>query len=210
MLFAIRGRSRTRRVLKWAGTGVCLLIVAFWLASIRAPRAMRLGLTGIVVRSGQIAIERWNLTDERGSERLAAHLTAQLQDLLEEYYEWELLRHPRPWDSLGSYGLVLPSMLRADVVSPPSGRVRLVHVMIGLPFWLLLSVVAVPTMIAWRLDRRRNPAGRCQECGYDLTGNVSGRCPECGEPIRGACEVKGRPEPERCAPTHADECPGTE
>jgi hypothetical protein len=23
-------------------------------------------------------------------------------------------------------------------------------------------------------------SGKCQECGYDLTGNVSGRCPECG------------------------------
>ncbi len=29
---------------------------------------------------------------------------------------------------------------------------------------------------AWRRDR----AGCCAACGYDLTGNVSGRCPECG------------------------------
>lgn len=27
------------------------------------------------------------------------------------------------------------------------------------------------------------PAGHCQTCGYDLTGNVSGRCPECGRAI---------------------------
>lgn len=26
-------------------------------------------------------------------------------------------------------------------------------------------------------------AGRCIECGYNLTGNVSGRCPECGRVI---------------------------
>ena len=29
-----------------------------------------------------------------------------------------------------------------------------------------------------RHQRRRR--GRCEECGYDLTGNVSGVCPECG------------------------------
>jgi hypothetical protein len=27
------------------------------------------------------------------------------------------------------------------------------------------------------------PSGLCQQCGYDLTGNVSGICPECGSPI---------------------------
>lgn len=27
---------------------------------------------------------------------------------------------------------------------------------------------------------RRRGAPRCDDCGYDLTGNVSGRCPECG------------------------------
>ena len=27
------------------------------------------------------------------------------------------------------------------------------------------------------------PPGHCQDCGYDLTGNVSGVCPECGSKI---------------------------
>jgi hypothetical protein len=31
---------------------------------------------------------------------------------------------------------------------------------------------------------QRLPAGHCQACGYNLTGNVSGRCPECGEAIK--------------------------
>ena len=34
----------------------------------------------------------------------------------------------------------------------------------------------------WR-RRRRAAAGHCQECDYDLTGNVSGVCPECGTKI---------------------------
>lgn len=46
------------------------------------------------------------------------------------------------------------------------------------PFWGLLW--------AWWWVRFRNhlfvaaSAGRCETCGYDLTGNVSGTCPECG------------------------------
>jgi hypothetical protein len=50
------------------------------------------------------------------------------------------------------------------------------------PLWLLLAVFGVPTTVswcrAWREDCRMSP-GHCQNCGYDLRGNVSGRCPEC-------------------------------
>ena len=52
---------------------------------------------------------------------------------------------------------------------------------VGLPLWMIFVVVATPTAILWDRDRRP-PAGHCQTCGYDLTGNVSGKCPECGEP----------------------------
>lgn len=34
----------------------------------------------------------------------------------------------------------------------------------------------------WILCRPHYSLG-CQECGYDLTGNVSGKCPECGRPV---------------------------
>jgi hypothetical protein len=44
----------------------------------------------------------------------------------------------------------------------------------ALPAWWLVVVRR-----RWRRDRRRE-AGRCPECGYDLTGNLSGVCPECG------------------------------
>ncbi len=32
----------------------------------------------------------------------------------------------------------------------------------------------------------KHPAGHCQTCGYNLTGNVSGICPECGEAVNKA------------------------
>lgn len=31
-----------------------------------------------------------------------------------------------------------------------------------------------------RVLKELYPSGFCQNCGYDLTGNVSGVCPECG------------------------------
>ena len=54
---------------------------------------------------------------------------------------------------------------------------------LGLVYFL---AIVVPTVILWTLDARY-PLHRCQQCGYDLTGNTSGVCPECGHrPLRRA------------------------
>ena len=53
---------------------------------------------------------------------------------------------------------------------------------VWLPLWIPFVLVAVPTAFLWWRDRHRIPPGRCQKCGYNLTGNVSGVCPECGTP----------------------------
>ena len=53
---------------------------------------------------------------------------------------------------------------------------------VRVPLWIpfLLSAGAS----AWLWWRGRGyPKGRCQKCGYNLTGNVSGVCPECGNPV---------------------------
>ena len=31
-----------------------------------------------------------------------------------------------------------------------------------------------------RLRKRRRAKGLCENCGYNLKGNISGKCPECG------------------------------
>jgi len=51
-----------------------------------------------------------------------------------------------------------------------------------LPLWIPFLIVAIPTGVLWRRDRRI-PQGHCQECGYSLTGNTSGVCPECGTAV---------------------------
>jgi len=53
------------------------------------------------------------------------------------------------------------------------------HIVIPISF--VLMAVGLATLLMWRpwiVARRRE--GRCDACGYDLTGNVSGICPECG------------------------------
>ena len=53
-----------------------------------------------------------------------------------------------------------------------------------IPIWPLAVAVALPTAVLWLVVPRRYPAGHCQECGYNLTGNVSGVCPECGTEVK--------------------------
>lgn len=52
----------------------------------------------------------------------------------------------------------------------------------GLPLWIPLAVLLIPTALLQWSDRRRIPANQCAHCGYNLTGNVTSRCPECGTP----------------------------
>jgi len=50
----------------------------------------------------------------------------------------------------------------------------LLIVAIGMTIWILCRIIRGAVVI---------PSMLCQNCGYNLTGNVSGRCPECGEAV---------------------------
>ena len=54
-----------------------------------------------------------------------------------------------------------------------------------------LCYAAVAFLIALILPKPRIPVGQCQNCGYDLTGNVSRVCPKCGR------KIENRPGPGR-------------
>ncbi len=70
---------------------------------------------------------------------------------------------------------LLPASARVFWLPERLGRVEYI------PLWIPFVLIAIPTVIAWRRDRRPKP-GHCA-CGYNLEGNVSGRCPECGEAV---------------------------
>ena len=53
---------------------------------------------------------------------------------------------------------------------------------VATPFWVVLTLAAIPTAILWRRDRRTVKPGCCQTCGYDLRASKK-TCPECGTPI---------------------------
>lgn len=52
-----------------------------------------------------------------------------------------------------------------------------------LPLWVPFLATALPTLLLYRVARRRRLFGHCPSCKYDLTGNTSGTCPECGKVI---------------------------
>lgn len=80
-------------------------------------------------------------------------------------------------------GLILP---KTQYV-PGLGRITLI------PLWLPFLLYAIPTALLWRRNRRPGPDD-CQNCGYNMTGNVSGKCPECGTPLKSAASPAPPPE----------------
>lgn len=78
----------------------------------------------------------------------------------------------------------IPPIVRLQGTYNQQGYLWL-QVSISLVSWLLLaSVYPWVTLIRGPVRRRwRRRHGRCEECGYDLTGNVSGACSECGRAI---------------------------
>ncbi len=162
----MRRRSRTRCVLKWAGTLFCLLIIGLWLAS-----GWYRPYCTVYFRDGQ---------HELYLSLLHGHIHAYHAVLSPPWLpNWARRSHcglrpgganPRFWDS--------PALSWRS-----SSTRRGYHRQLNGPIWLPLLIVAIPTGFLWWVVDRPYPKGHCQNCGYNLTGNVSGRCPECGTAV---------------------------
>ena len=150
----MRRRSRTRRVLKWVGLALCVVLASTYaLSGYRLEWTQLDGGRTIRVMAGYVqygwasgGIRYGRLLYRDGQRFRASRLPG-----------WPVLWWP-PIDVFGS-----------------GGKVRVM-------LWVPLLVIAAPTALLWYRDRRI-PAGHCQNCGYDLTGNVSGICSECGTAI---------------------------
>jgi hypothetical protein len=65
-----------------------------------------------------------------------------------------------------------------------SGGIGLIAgVTINALVWSLAFVLPLSLRFGFFRPWKKYPAGTCQGCGYDLTGNMSGRCPECGREV---------------------------
>ncbi len=146
----MKRRSRTRRVLKWAGTSACVLIVVAWGFSLKWYAGLAWKEWAPVIIDGQVWL--WHLYDPD-----------------EKYTGWHFVMGSSRLEH--TYGLTWPKGWDAWFGWTRSW---------GVPLWLPLLALVLPTAVLWHCDRR-SPKGHCQSCGYDLTGNESGVCPECGE-----------------------------
>ena len=164
-------RSRIRRILKWAGLAICVLILVAWGISIRWLITYGYHVGRVQLGRGLVSVSQDNSYVRRG---------------FPGFPGWTFHRLSSGTGNQRSllylFGMQLP---RTHVLISTGGNPAVdVTRPIQLPLWLPFLLAAVPTWFLFYRDRRRRiPPGHCQRCGYNLTGNTSGICPECGEQI---------------------------
>ncbi len=143
--------SRTRRVAKWTGLVVCVVILAMWAVS-----------TTYWIRYHAADVP-FTLVASRGSTVL--------------FWPGPYVGPPGwgmgPGDQFGlSSGVPGVRFFELQGI----GRVLTI---VEIPHWLLLTLAAIPTALLWRRDRRTVKPGHCPTCGYNLTGAKHLCCPVC-------------------------------
>lgn len=148
-------RRRIRRVLKWGGLGLSLVIAMAWLVSLRWSLHRRDLLYG-----GQ------GVTYGFGEGCLGV-----------EYEE-----SPIFVDGQRKSGPLVPGVCRAGIHTTSRCRWTPVRLRalnwctVIVPLWIPFLLVALPTAVLFWRYRRRVPPGHCPHCGYDLVSEQ--RCAE--------------------------------
>lgn len=156
---------------KWTGLLVCAVILSAFVVShwfwLDLGLAIGNQYISILVKSGHVLADS---VDVNKLELLA--------------WPGEKVANPPPLAVVAGF---LPAPLRDWTLHAPSvdGALQAPYCWkASVPLWLPLLAMLLPTLLLWRLDRRRRPLlGHCKKCDYNLTGNTSGICPECGTPI---------------------------
>jgi hypothetical protein len=150
----VKGRGRQRRVAKWAGLVVCLLIVAAWCASIRWGFGY-----------GTVLSSRYSCYVAAGALSLVYRGGAAPLDP-SQWSSWAHDSQVDWWPMWENYS--------------PFGTWYMQQ-QFTLPLWMPFVLLGIPTAWLWWRDRRRARIGHCT-CGYDLAGLAAGAaCPECGK-----------------------------
>lgn len=166
--------SRTRRMLKWTGAGLCALTISAYAFSYHS--SVRYVSPG----------RRWDITAANGAINIYWGSTGAMTT---NVMGWEFKSWPRQyvkWQTLME--LEVPGSAAFAMTGQQTGDARRYIA----PYWLLLLGTSIPTAWLFYRDRRRIRPSHCRRCGYDLTGNTSGVCSECGKPAAAAAEKPGR------------------
>jgi hypothetical protein len=166
---------RKRRILKWAGLVLSVLIVVTWAVSVFWVWTI------------------WYCSVDNNS-RYCTYRFGSGAGGVFGYYD--LMSVPRDWLRIPGLTLRvgranwLAWRFRWERCSSTGQSETLAWWWMMLPLWIPFLIVAPPTAFLWWRDRRY-PPHCCQTCGYNLTGNVSGVCPECGEKVEAGTAPKG-------------------
>ena len=146
------GLSRLRRRLTVFGMGLCALIATVWASN---------GWYWVIA------------TDSRSYRALFGGGTLRIDYWSGRMPAWALPQSGWTWAP--EYELIWdwPKFILTDGSPLPTAK-------LVLPLWTVLALSGLLTTLAWGGRARKHPPGHCQQCGYDLKGNVSGTCPECG------------------------------
>ncbi len=140
--------SRSRRIAKWTGLVVCVVILVMWAVSTCLRVSWQSSHLHVVWSFGRFLFmwQAWPPYEPRWI------VTRQSFDSV---FDW-----PNVW--------TLPRVGISNAIDAP--------------FWFLLTLAAIPTVILWHRDRRTVKPGCCRVCGYDLRASKK-VCPECGAAI---------------------------
>jgi len=168
-------RRRIRRVLKWGGLGLSLLIAVAWSLSLlwrfSYCYADRFRSDGVWYCSFDLDVSEGVLATQHGSWG---------QREVGLVVEWSPA-WPR-WVASHKTSTSPRKLVHFAYIWGDANSGLLPYWWLILPLWMPFLLIALPTAFLWWRDRRVPPV-RCQRCGYDLTGDASGVCSECGERI---------------------------
>ncbi len=155
--------SKRRRILKWTGLLLSVLILSVWVASMFVWASLSVGRFSTWVEYGRL---KWDFSPSTA--RAPAPLaTGQYFDLSGGWHgSRPLAGFPLNTVNQANYAMWLRA--RAPTTSSE------VHC------WIPLLIVALPTGFVYWRDRRPTKPGCCVSCGYNLTGTQHEKCPECG------------------------------
>lgn len=168
--------STTRRVISWLGRWACgglaVLCVACCVASVWVQ---------FIIDSGGIR----NVTISRGTVESHAYGQGYMRPKLDDYplLVSGLSVSVRCFRSAWTAKEWSAGVFRWPMLETRSDDWNREYVHARMPLWMPIILLGGVCGFAWARHARRNPAGVCGRCDYDLGGlKMNDPCPECGHP----------------------------